>query len=277
MSQARGTWSLIRKGRLAGYGLKEESVTDFNLLELVRSAGSHIRVFPFTRAREGANGADWEWWLTGSSGSWLGYRVQAKIIDASGSEYRHLHYLPKSKVSQTDTLISRALSEPVPLIPLYCLYSNWDVAAHSAPWHCRRVSRSQMLLGCAVISPFRVRSLRAGNQRSLAAVSPFMRPWHCLVCCGGAAASGAEDLPLRSGRYWASTIGAEDAEILPENDEQIPDDLIETYRELGTPVVEPPGYVEAARAGKLDALADRNIAGIVVLDARDEGNLGGQT
>ena len=86
------TWNLLSKGRRIGTQLLEETLTDINLLELKLSHPSEVITTTFTKPKEGTTGADWEWWFTGSSGYWLGFRVQAKIIELQSSVFEHLHY-----------------------------------------------------------------------------------------------------------------------------------------------------------------------------------------
>ncbi|WP_041273436.1 hypothetical protein [Desulforapulum autotrophicum] len=64
-------WNRLREARTLGYQLGEESITDFLILNLKKNGGKKFFINSFTRHAESLNGADWEWWFTGSSGMWL--------------------------------------------------------------------------------------------------------------------------------------------------------------------------------------------------------------
>jgi hypothetical protein len=72
-------------------------------LELKIKHPREIITTTFTKPKEAVTGADWEWRLTGPSDDWLGFRVQAKVIELQSSRYEHLHYKnPKKPDFQAD-------------------------------------------------------------------------------------------------------------------------------------------------------------------------------
>ena len=92
------------KSRRAKFQLKEETLTDLNMLELKLRHSRQVRTKVITKKAEGKNGADWEWWFT-SKHKWIGIRGQAKIININTNEFLHLHYQqPTSKIFQCDKL-----------------------------------------------------------------------------------------------------------------------------------------------------------------------------
>lgn len=173
---ASRTWTIISDAKSVGFQLKEDTFTDLNLLHLKLNHSSEIAIKTFSTRREGTNGSDWEWWFQGASGHWIGFRVQAKIINTGTSEYKKLHYQsPGTGVYQCDKLIRRALSAPEPMVPIYCLYTFHEDLSLSP----------DNLFGCSIISAFAVKNLRDGHARRkkhLRYIIPFMQPWHKLVC-----------------------------------------------------------------------------------------------
>lgn len=57
------TWKLLQESRSASYQVKEETITDINMLRLKRMHSHQVRTITFTKHEEGLNGADWEWWF----------------------------------------------------------------------------------------------------------------------------------------------------------------------------------------------------------------------
>src|SRR5690349_12453538 len=109
--QSSTTWNLLLKARRVKSQLLEETLTDVNLLEFKIKHPREIITKTFTKPKEAVTGADWEWWLTGPSGDWLGFRLQAKVIELQSSLYEHLHYKnPKKPDFQADLLIRSALT-----------------------------------------------------------------------------------------------------------------------------------------------------------------------
>ncbi len=177
------TWDDILKGRNVSYQLKEETLTDLNMLELKTKHPTEILTTVYNKRQEGSNGSDWEWWFNGISGRWIGFRVQAKIINIQTEEFEHLHYRnPTTHIYQCDKLIQHALNG-VPKIPLYCFFIQTNNAAHLSNWPCGTVPRQKDLYGCSLTSAFTVRHLRSGNRKHLSDIDPSLKPWHCLVCC----------------------------------------------------------------------------------------------
>jgi hypothetical protein len=185
MQLAIYTWTQIRRSRSVNYQLKEETLTDMIILELKRRFSSQIFTKEFTKPQEGVNGADWEWWFNSGS-QWIGFRVQAKIINSNSNEFEHLHYRNRNTgIYQCDKLIQNALAQPIPRIPLYCLYLQTPDLSLLTNWICGTYPQNRRLWGCSLISAFEVKKLRSSNLKHLANLEAFLRPWHCLVCCSG--------------------------------------------------------------------------------------------
>ncbi len=178
------TWRLILKGRNVNFQLKEETFTDLNMLELKVQHRGQIKTKIFTKNQEGRIGADWEWWFKGLNGNYIGFRVQAKIINIQTDQFEHLHY-QKNNDYQCEKLITNALNANVPLIPLYCLFIQTDntTLINVNNWPCGTTPFLKELYGCSLISAFSIRQLRARNLKHLNDLKANIKPWHCLVCC----------------------------------------------------------------------------------------------
>lgn len=176
------TWDQLREARKLEYQIGEESLTDFLVLNFKKWGRDKISVDTFTKRKEATNGSDWEWWFTGPSGKWLGMRVQAKVINLKSEEYEHIHY--KNKYGrQVDLLIEDAARNG--MIPLYCLYTNWDTSAYTTPQRCKSHKSSVRHYGASVLNPSIVKSLSQSNGRHLSGFIEQMHPLHCIFCCNG--------------------------------------------------------------------------------------------
>lgn len=178
------TWDKIQESRQVGFQMKEETFTDINMLTLKARSGGQIQTRVFTKKIESINGADWEWWLKSKANSWIGLRLQAKIINILTDKFEHLHYQTLStKEYQCDKLIKNALSNPNPRIPLYCLYLQTNDSTCLTKWNCGTLLPLKDLFGCSLVSAFTIKKLRGSTKSSLKDIESYLKPWHCLVCC----------------------------------------------------------------------------------------------
>ena len=193
-------WQRIEEGRNLRW-LGEETLTDLFIRDLLRLRMPGFEITGFDKPAEGKNGADWEWWFQGSSGKWLGMRVQAKVIFKNSHKFDHLHYpgpkkSPKNKPDnefyQSDKLIDLSKCDhKSPLVPIYMLYCQWS----SLPKRPLRLSdwvngTDESTLGCSIMAARRVMELRISGShkerksyyRSLYDVAPYMYPLNFLAC-----------------------------------------------------------------------------------------------
>jgi hypothetical protein len=101
-NRATSTWLRLLTARQLGLHYGEEGLTDENLLCIRKKHSREVRTITFSKKRESHTGADWEWWFMGVSG-FIGFRVQAKVIDPKTVTYEHLHYLMKKKPDTNQT------------------------------------------------------------------------------------------------------------------------------------------------------------------------------
>lgn len=182
-ARAAATWRLLGEARASGTSFREDSLTDLNLHYLVRKHASEITIRRFNQREERFTGADWEWWFAGPRGTWIGMRVQAKILDLETGRFEHLFY-KRNGALQVDTLIRAALSSSTPTIPAYVFYGHWPARTARIPWPCTTFRRSSPHFGCSVASAVAVRRLHgATHGNALGAVMRHALPWHCIFCC----------------------------------------------------------------------------------------------
>ena len=100
------TFDQMARARRVGHQPLEETFTDTNILELKDRHPTEIYCRTFNKHEEGKNGADLELWLTNHSmSSWLGMRLQAKVLHIESDTFPHLHYKSgKSKKYQLSKL-----------------------------------------------------------------------------------------------------------------------------------------------------------------------------
>ncbi len=179
------TWDKISQSRSVNFQLKEETFTDLNMLDIKRNHPLKVRTKVFTKQEEGQNGADWEWWFRNTKNQWIGFRIQAKIINNLSEEFEHLHYQSKTKVFQCDKLLQKALTKRTPKVPLYCFYIQTNNKKLLTKWTCGTFPPTLDLWGCSLTSAFVVKKLRTKFNNNLSHLEPYLKPWHCLVCCTG--------------------------------------------------------------------------------------------
>jgi hypothetical protein len=194
------TWDVLSQSRRIGHQPLEETFTDLNIFELNLRHPFEIFSKIFTKPQEGVNGADWEWWLTDSRRTeWLGLRMQAKVLELSTNEFKHLHYR-RGGIYQANKLKRSCRS--MGLIPLYCLYTSF-APDRAFGMHCPSFPHADESFGCSITSLKTVEMLRAnGHRRNLSDLRDHCLPWHCLVCCKG---YGGNNLPQRA---WGLVQGA---------------------------------------------------------------------
>jgi len=162
----------------------EESITDFNLLELQYKHPTEIKTQKYSRVRENVVGADWEWWFT-SGGYWLGLRVQAKKLDERSMTYPEVDSTDKRGRRQIDVLIREALASTPKRIPMYVFYNCWDKKAFRPRWKCLSYRQNYEMLGCGISHAAPILQIVNRNSKSIRDVSRHMYPWSCLLCCRG--------------------------------------------------------------------------------------------
>lgn len=230
---ALDTWDKIAESRQANFQLKEETFTDINMLELKLRHPRQVKTTVFSKPAEGKNGADWEWWFNINGGHWIGFRVQAKILNINSEEFEHLHYQnQRTGIYQCDKLIQNALTRTHPKIPLYCFYLQTDNPVRLNNWNCGSSTSTRDLWGCSLMSAFEVKRLRATNRIHLSDVENLMKPWHCLVCCSGYGRGNSLD----NMSEYAKNNFPMDIDLVNDLDVTIPDNFI---------TQKPPNYVTA--------------------------------
>lgn len=200
------TWVRIVEGDQRGLRVREDTVTDMNLLDLdIRHTGLHVH--RYTQNAESISGADWEWWI-GHGGEWLCLRIQAKRVD--GMTYRQLdHPGERADEYQYDTLIRRSQTDGPHIHPIYVFYNGWRQGwPRSTKWNacpngitdptkCKHGPISRY--GCMVVHADIVKLLheRGGPERRLA--SRFLAkgaPWSDLF----------RPRSTRQGREWLTEL-----------------------------------------------------------------------
>jgi hypothetical protein len=183
------TWEWVYSGPRVGLEMREETITEVNLLELqVRHPAVSIR--KFSTSEESRNGADWEWWTGSDATGWLGMRIQAKKL--SEARYKELRYRSDLQMRiQCEVLVDevRADAQGRALFPYYCFYNGWDHTLgwpKDTPWkvgcskpaNCATVPDVRVF-GCALAPAADVLDVVRGNRRALRkeVTLPLQHPW----------------------------------------------------------------------------------------------------
>lgn len=256
IKQSRKTWNTLRRAEHLGLSISEESITDFNLLELQQRHQYEIITRKFSKHKERQEGADWEWWLA-SPGLFLGLRMQAKKIDSKTLNYPHLDYRTQNG-NQIDMLINKATRSSPPKIPMYVLYNYWDCTTFYAAWPCDFHKRDIRMLGCAMAEARGLRSEVNQGKTRLADIDYLLYPWSCMICCNRLA-SPETSLPKRSFNFLSEAF-ADKADF--------------QYRTEGYLVEKPPWYVTAILEEKqLPESAGEEIDADLVTIVREKNDL----
>ncbi|WP_375416000.1 DUF6615 family protein [uncultured Hymenobacter sp.] len=201
------TWNRVEEGRNL-YWLGEETLTDLLIRDLLRLQVLGFNIQAFHKKEERENGADWEWWFQGSSGKWIGMRVQAKVIHQHEDKFKELHrYHGKEagpRVYQCDDLILSAQTGPYPCVPIYCLYSHWLDPTYNKLlpiWVSHFDSHN---FGCSTVTAVAVQrfrkptAMKKANRCSLKDTLNYSIPLAGLVCSpfitNGSIAERAQDI-----------------------------------------------------------------------------------
>lgn len=256
------THDQLGRGRRVGHQPLEETFTDTNILELKDRHPTEIHCRAFTKYHEGVNGADWEWWLTNSSMStWLGLRVQAKVLHLESDTFFHLHYRSgKSRTYQLAKLKRACAKEG--LIPLYCFYVH-NSSAGVRGLSCSSFAYSAESYGCSLAPLAHVEALqKRGEVNDLTSVLSGALPWHCLVCCKR---HGGTDLPTWSWSLISTAFGLRQPTV-----GKRPRGKSSSGPAIG-PRSQAPSYVYAALEGRESDVSPRDVRGILVVQEREGG------
>ena len=181
-SLAERTWDRIKDGFELDISQGEETITDFNLLEMLRSGVKTLKVVKLSKDEEAIKGIDWEWWIGSRSQGWLRYVVQAKKIDFSSQRYNNLGH-KVNNVPQIDLL--EIFARKIAAIPLYCFYNYSQATNLQSYWQCG-FQYEEKQFGCTVAPSSTIR--RALNSRGCRNFE-FIHsqhntiPWRCLLKC----------------------------------------------------------------------------------------------
>ena len=268
-SRAYWTWHTLAVAYQVGGRLQEETITDLNILEFMRQHPTQVKSCTFNKHEEGINGADWEWWFTSANRTnWIGFRLQAKVIDLKAQHFRHLHYRSKKdRHYQCDKLIADSLNQTPPRIPLYCFYTF----APNTTRHHSRHALTMPAYGASLLSAFTVHYLRVdGHKHDLASLLPHFQPWSILACTDS---TSIPDLAYRAHAAWKSDLLATDARLFrqltrtPPSDVDL-DTLLDYRNQLLdiTPTQRPPDYVlQIVEGGDVERPDDPELATVTVL------------
>lgn len=247
---ARRVWEELRWNHSSDFGFTEPHLTETVLSELAQNHPREVVIRKYSQWEEGrVTGADWEWWL-GSPGAWVGMRVQAKLLDSHKLVYSHLaHEGGTPPGRQVDRLIADAGTNR--RTPVYCFYNYWRAQSADPNWPCRTYPFDRELWGCAIAHASSVKLCLDQGLNSLSALSGFLRPWMCLVCCRGFIQS--DRLADRVRAYLYANLPR------PE----------EAQSALADVVGELPDYAERLLRREKGSEVPENLAGIMVISSQE--------
>lgn len=121
-------WFNLRDTTRAKIRYGEETITDYILLEILRSENKDISVIQTPKITEKEKGTDWEWWIGTEKLGWLRYAIQAKKLDSKSLNYKSLNYKTGKRPFQKRQIdVLKRYAEKNNAIPLYCFYNYVSV------------------------------------------------------------------------------------------------------------------------------------------------------
>lgn len=151
----------------------EETITEFNLLELQRRHPDVVTLSTYSRPKEACNGADWEWHIIGRSYV-LKMRIQAKRVQKN-NVLKVNHTVRASGANQLDLLINGSQQDGVR--PVYCIYCTED---QRDVWRTEVNPRENISseYGCLLVGAEKIRS---NEPKKLKDIEKYCIPWHYLA------------------------------------------------------------------------------------------------
>jgi hypothetical protein len=178
---SRRTWITLLECHKYGVEVSEETLTDNNLLFLIKKQHKIIKSIKFNRIEENRNGSDWEWWFLQGT-KHIKIRIQAKKIKLRKNPQDYFY--PKirtQKNNQLDVLIAEAKKDK--MTPFYVLYNYWDYKSFRPSNNCCS-DNSLRLLGCTMCPADIInRKIGNGNYIKFQTIEKNMFPMSCIICC----------------------------------------------------------------------------------------------
>ncbi len=187
-SLASSTWQRIHLGDVYQVSQGEETITDFNLLEMARANCPEVKLIKTPKHKEKYQGTDWEWWIGNSPIGWLRYAVQAKKINSKDTRYDKLAHKVKGKGEGKGILqinILELYAKVNHAIPLYCFFNYLEIMDMSRYWRCCLPYEVEQF-GCTVTPSKNVKAaLSTHGARNFTFLHSLneTKPWRCLVRC----------------------------------------------------------------------------------------------
>lgn len=205
-------WQLLDSAERAGFSPREETLTEYLLVEMQRRAPEQVRLWKATGREEQKLGIDFAWALEVRPSLWLRLLVQAKKLNSRSGRYEEL--ARAGAQSQARRLLTEAQrSGSVALHTLYngssltrqgeqirfggCTRRALQREAAGPPWRANpRCEGGCTPAGCTVVATERVLDLVDAKQADRP--EPLLlhsAPWECLLCPFLGAAGRPEALP----------------------------------------------------------------------------------
>lgn len=170
---AKMVFDMLGEDRIINHQTGEETITDLIIRKLkfweFKNSNSNFSVKNFTKKKEAVNGADfeWDWYFVDSSQSkWLGFRLQAKILNLKTDKFLSLDHSNKNG-HQIDLLINSSNKDN--RIPFYCFYLH--------------KYGENSLKGCSLSTPNHVKQLLMTSKKpNVDDVLAISFPWHLIFC-----------------------------------------------------------------------------------------------
>jgi hypothetical protein len=222
---ASRTWRLLLEGDRRRIRLREDTLTEVNLLDLSINH-PELAVYRFNQYEESSTGGDWEWYIGSRRRGWFRLRIQAKRVD--GMAYKQLdHGGERDDEFQYDTLIrSSRESSSIVTFPYYVFFNGWAAGWPSGadwricpngkpPGRCAHATVEHF--GCAASPAELVRVLHGRLGRKRKRVEPHLSvsmPWSWLLrrplarrrVDGGASAPSAPPPTTLAALAWHQAV-----------------------------------------------------------------------
>ncbi len=217
------TYGLLQRSHRLRHAIREETLTDINLLDIEWKHGGELHAKIYNRHDEGRmSGADWLWIVNGHHGEPpMAMLIQAKLISKNGKCYTIAKRSAsgKEQIEQLEDFAAHC-----GFYSFYCFYGCPGEPQPGGNLICELGNQDLEMMACTILPSPAVRQLIA--QRAQPSFNEILPQGHSLACVAhhcatGMLGSGGSSLLKHSTEYIADSV----KRLAQEYDSDAPSDV----------------------------------------------------